>query len=375
MAANAGVLLVHGLTFSERGFQPRERIQRHQVNRRAPLVLIVAIYVIYLTFSIPFAISIAMTGRVGTWTTAAFEAQSLTQVATSSLTQVSGMVLPPMIAYYVLWLAKKPFWMAILPSLPIIGLQVVMGTRFHFLFPTIGMAVMSLSATSFSIKAIARLAAFGFAGLILSVMMLRVRDSGIAAASWETLTTSVGMDELPSHEGTVETMAMLVQYFDAHGYRYGVSNRGILLFWIPRSLWPEKPTLLGYWFVRAYGMSGFGEIHNVAGSFAADVYADFGFFGGILFCGLIGFGFGRVERWAARVIAMQGHPFLVVACTLYGATFFAIRSLDTTIITMSGVVLLGSIFARMVAPQPLSRSLQHRHVASFANALATPLRP
>ena len=306
VAANAAVLSLHGLTFRERGFRTREWIQRHQVNRRAPLVLIVAIYVFYLTYSLPFAIRIATTGRMGTWTTATLEAQSLTQVATSGLTLVGGMVLPPMIAYYVLWLARKPFWMAILPSLPIFGLQVVIGTRFHFLFPSIGMAVMSLSARSFSIKAIARLAAFGIAGLVLSVVMLRVRDAGIAAASWETLTTAVGMDELPSHEGTVETMAMLVEYFDAHGYLYGVSNRGILLFWIPRSLWPEKPTLLGYWFVHAYGMRGFGDIHNVAGSFAADAYADFGFFGGILFCGLIGFGFGRVDDGPLELSRCRG---------------------------------------------------------------------
>ena len=185
-----------------------------------------------------------------------------------------------------------------------------------------------------------------------------VRDFGITQANEAALTTTISVDELPSHEGTVETMAMVVEYFRDQVYLHGESNLGIAFFWIPRSFWPEKPTFLGYWFPRAYGLKGIGDIHNVAGTFAVDGYADFGFYGGILFCSVIGFGLSLLDRWCARTISLQGHPAIVIASPLYGATFFAIRSLDTTIVSVTGVVALGFLFASLVVPRQPRRGLQ-----------------
>jgi hypothetical protein len=39
-------------------------------------------------------------------------------------------------------------------------------------------------------------------------------------------------------------LADLINYFDLNPTLGGKSTLGILLFWIPRALWPDKPTLL-----------------------------------------------------------------------------------------------------------------------------------
>src|SRR5438045_6884759 len=105
----------------------------------------------------------------------------------------------------------------------------------------------------------------------------------------------------------------------------GASTLAILLFWIPRALWPDKPTLMGYWFPRIASSRGFSAGHSIGLTFAADSYADFGFIGGILFCAIIGLTFGFVDRKAMRLAATPGTPYLVAVAPMYGAAVFAIR--------------------------------------------------
>jgi oligosaccharide repeat unit polymerase len=357
VASNAALLLAHGLMFEEHGFAPRTWRSLARARRSAPLGVILVAYVWYLAYSVPAALSMIRVGRTGTFLT--LESGSATQAIAGGLADSCGLLLAPMIAYYVLWIRRGHLAATLAFSLPVLGLQFAGGTRFHFLIPCAGVIVTYLSVKPVSLKTSARLGAIAAGVLALSIVMLRVRDAGLGQATWGTLTAAVSPEELPLGEGTVASMSMIVSYFRDHGYLWGASNAGIFLFWIPRAIWVDKPTLLGYWFPRAYGLKGVSAVHSVAATFAADGYVDFGFYGGILLSALLGLCFGRLERWSARVIALRGHPAIVIASTLYGSAFFAVRSLDTTLIVTTGFVALGVLFLASVVPR--AGDLQRRH--------------
>ncbi len=275
------------------------------------------------------------------------ETQSVGMALMTGVASSCALVVAPMITYYVLWIRKDRVRSALLLCLPVFVLLFVIGTRYLLLFATAGVATICLAARPLSLKTLVHLLLVAAFLLMSSAYMKRFRSTGILETEDGSLTTGVSANELTSSEGAVGSMSMIVDYFGKRDHLHGASNLGILLFWVPRSMWPEKRTFVGHWFPRAYGLTGFSEGHSVAATFAADAYVDFGFYGGILFCGLLGSGFGLLERWSARIISLRSHPLIATTSILYGAAFFAVRSLDTTIVSMSGTIVVGLLFATL----------------------------
>lgn len=346
VGASAASLLGYSFTFRERGFALRPWHREVKLKSAGPLLLIATTYAVYLLHSIPEVISLASVGRNDTWLT--IESRSASETLIDYVALASQLVVAPMIVYYVLWVMHKHVIIAVVLTFPLFVLQLLSGTRFHLLFSAFGVAVVYFASRPVSLRTMLRLTAVAAVIVVISVLMLRVRNTGMTQANADVLSAAVRTEEVASGEGVVATMSMIVDYFSHREHAYGASTAGLVLFWIPRSIWPDKPTFIGYWFPREYGLTGFSEIHSAAATFAADPYVDFGFVGGILLCGAIGIGLARVDGWSARTIARQGHPAIVIASVLYGATFFAVRSLDTAIASLGGVVLIGCAFVKLV---------------------------
>jgi hypothetical protein len=141
---------------------------------------------------------------------------------------------------------------------------------------------------------------------------------------------------------------------------WGLSSSTLLMFWVPRAVWPSKPTFLGYWFIREYAPRGtVGSGHSVSFTFAGDAFADFGFWGGILFWAMMGYPIVLIERWAAVNIQKRDDwSARLSAAFLYPAAFFSVRSLNTAaLITVSaiGVFFLIRLTIR-ATPSPVQQS-------------------
>jgi len=142
-----------------------------------------------------------------------------------------------------------------------------------------------------------------------------------------------------SIEGVIAANAKLVDYFETHDHMMGLSNSFILYFWVPRSVWPDKPQMLGYWFIRNYEDADiYDSGHSVSFSFAGDAYADFGFTGGLLFSLFLGFLLARFDQWVKNKLADPTQYPLVLATLSYSFVFFFVRSPQTAAFNFLGIL-------------------------------------
>lgn len=80
------------------------------------------------------------------------------------------------------------------------------------------------------------------------------------------------------------TLNMAVLYVDNHGITWGNQLFGVLLFFVPRSIWPTKPVGSGHHMAMARSM----DFTNLSCPIVAEGYLNFGFLGTILFAIIIG---------------------------------------------------------------------------------------
>jgi len=246
-------------------------------------------------------------------------------------------VVPAMIAYLGTRIYRWSPVVLVLLASPILATLFFLGSRFPLLFSTAGFVMVLLPRESQRGRALFYVGAMAVGLLVASVLMARVRGEGYHQLG-EGDVLSVGEGPLIHFEGCVAWLAFLMRYVDTHGFMYGRSIGGILLFWIPRALWEDKPTLIGYWLPRTIE-EGYAGGHSVSLTFSGDAFADFGFAGGVAVCFVLGLLFGRLERWTRRQFD-QGwqDPKIVIAAVIYGATYLSVRSVDASLISMVGVV-------------------------------------
>ncbi len=104
----------------------------------------------------------------------------------------------------------------------------------------------------------------------------------------EVLSTELIFEEIIGHFTDMHYDAWsnfvgAVDYVEKTGHNYGLQMLGSLLFYVPRSFWPEKPIssgqLLGEYLSRNYQL----WFENISFPFPAEGYIDFGLLGVILF--------------------------------------------------------------------------------------------
>jgi oligosaccharide repeat unit polymerase len=150
-----------------------------------------------------------------------------------------------------------------------------------------------------------------------------------------------------SPEGVVRSNAKMVDYFSNKPFLFGESTGFIFYFWIPRSIWKEKPTMLGHWLIREYGDKGFGSGHSASFGFSGDFYADFGIPGAIFLSFLLGIGLKKLESIRIQSFYIEDERKILYAM-VYPYVFFAVRSPITASITMIYILVVFFLLRRLL---------------------------
>jgi hypothetical protein len=180
---------------------------------------------------------------------------------------------------------------------------------------------------------------------LTSFVLAQTRSLGIENANVGKAATGFSIDAFVMKEQTVWSMAQAVEYVQVFGHTDGRSTAAIAVFWIPRALWPDKPTLMGYWLPRAFGgATGFSEGFSAAPGFTGTTFVDFGLWGSVVAWLIGGLLFGFLERRVASYCTLEHDARTIMVAPLFGAAFFAVRSIDTALLVISGIyVYLGCI--------------------------------
>ena len=263
-----------------------------------------------------------------------------------------GLLMPAMIAYYIRRVKKKPVALALVLSLPITILQLFGGTRFRFLFSVLPiMIILGL----FNIKRgeknkIALLVMAMIAMILLTNFVKENRASGFADAEmsffdenerYESKRATVWLARHFSPEGVVRMARRADVYFSENSLHYGKETSFILYFWVPRSIWKDKPTQLDYWLIREF--ENVADEFSTASGFIGELRADFGW-GCLFFIFLFGMLLKKIDLYSAAVLSKENDAFnVVLVSVLYPWAFFFVRSPITS--TMSLLWQLAIFFA------------------------------
>lgn len=302
--------------------------------------IIFILYIYYIYTAIPSA---AINYAEGRQLVSTMGSGTLSGFFNSSL----SLSLPSIIAFYLVTLKKKSKWLALLFSIPIFFFLYLGGTRFKLLFSVAPFFLISgffnfsrLNIKNVVILSILTIGLITFTGVLKQSRNESFRDVELFSVVNETnreidekQKSLVGkVVEYCSPEGTVEMSRQGEMYFELHPHTYGKSIGFITYFWIPRKIWPSKPTQIDHWLPRYYNPK-LSEKFSSASGFMGELRADFGAFS-LLFIFLFGcllkkmnsllihFDFGRKPCYDSLYVV----PFVPI-------TFFCVRGLNTAIIS------------------------------------------
>ena len=279
-----------------------------------------------------------------------------TSIPFGSIISPIGLVLPAIIAYYFIFVVRKYKFVAFLFSLPIFIILFINGTRFPLLFSFIGFLSISGYLKFYNvnfrqvIQSVILIALF----LISVNFMQSFRTHGISSMNYQDLVVSdvkqnsffKKMVYAMSPQGVFDMTRLNIDYFHSHSHTLGVSTGFILYFWIPRAVWPDKPTMLGHWLIRKY-RGGFAAGHSSSFGFTGALYADFGV-ASLFFVFIMGIILKRLENFRTKIF--QGPPSYkrVIASMLVPYIFFFVRSPLTSSMTLIGIFVFYKLFQHLI---------------------------
>lgn len=144
-----------------------------------------------------------------------------------------------------------------------------------------------------------------------------------------------------SREGLIRNIAMINDYTSKNGHTYGRSIGFLAIFWIPRSVWVEKPVMLDSWLIREYE-TGFSSGHSSASSYGGELLMDFGFFFSCIILCFAGFMLYRLDRWILDVYNKSFRNYILSGFIL-GWVFFATRSLLTATFMLISMIIISKM--------------------------------
>ena len=279
-------------------------------------------------------VGLALEGRING------ESRSLVDSFLDPLVSGTAIILPGL---WMTWFGLRRWRSALFLGSPILALLFLSSTRYPLLAAGTGL-ILTLSDGR-ELRRL-RIIAAGVVGVAVNWVMVTSRSHGILTSfSLESLSSN--SVRILGSEGVLVTAARIMSYTETNGLEGGKSLFSALIFWIPRSFWPGKPTLLGYWFPREYGLKGFGSTHSISGSYGADALIDFGFVTGAVALTALGFAFAYFEfAFRQNNRHFQTYQALIGSC--YGLAFFAARSLITAAISFVSAVIVTGILHRLV---------------------------
>ncbi|MBO4417856.1 MAG: hypothetical protein J5801_07055 [Bacteroidales bacterium] len=259
--------------------------EHHEVPSQFAFVsVLVVLYVFYLYNLVPNAIQSFLVGG-----------RKVEDVSDNVLftTFLGGYhILPLVIAFYIVRIRHKSAWLALLYSLPIFAIDFFSGDRFRFIFSVMPFFLVSsiLRIDNLNFKRMITIVIALIVIVVSADYMLHTRRTGFGKYE-KTVSTdvkhphddsfSVKVSSQCSPEGTIRMMNILHNHLQTHEPTYGLSTGFVLYFWIPRVVWPSKPTMLNHWLPRMY--MNVGEGHSTSSGFMGEPYADFEYFAFIVY--------------------------------------------------------------------------------------------
>ncbi|MGI6521067.1 MAG: oligosaccharide repeat unit polymerase [Fermentimonas sp.] len=311
-------------------------------------ILIISLAIYFVIKLLPLALTSATLGR---------HQALLIHGDIPPLTNSIGMFLPCVIAWYSINIRKNKTLTGLLLAAPIFIIQLLIGTRYHLLFSLSGFLFMILKNKKIKVSNIILIILLVIFFIFISDYML-INRTGNPSATIEVTTFSFVdnpekfLASYMSPEGVVDMTNLMFNHFDNHSHMYGLASSYIFIFWIPRAIWPDKPTMLGYWLIREYG-SGFSDSHSASFGFTGDLYADFGNFS-LLICFFIGIVIGLLQKQVNKNLQSNSYSNTLFVM-LYPATFFYVRSPQTSLISYIGVAVIYLIIKLIIKPKSVNR--------------------
>lgn len=261
----------------------------------------------------------------------------------SSIVSALGFILPAVLAYYYIHIKNSKIWKPLLFSAPIFTILFLGGSRFPLLFSFLGFAIVIQfkNKKKFKFKNYIQIMFILLSLLYASDAMKALRGAGFSATN-ETLQKTEKYTNFTryvngyfSQEGVIDMTSLMFRHFSSHPHLNGSSTSFILYFWIPREFWHDKPTMLGYWFIREY-RGGFGEGHSASFGFTGDLFADFG-----LFSLIPVFFLGRLLKIGDRFkdeALKSGNFKMILGAMIFPYVFFFVRSPITSTMSFLGIL-------------------------------------
>ncbi len=251
---------------------------------------------------------------------------------------------------------KKPF---ILISISMILLLVIVNPvgSPRFLLMTVALALIA-ALGAFSRMRIYRI--ISLTGIAALVVLLPILDS--FRRSTTTIRSAGSLDSLTG--GDFDAFAQTINtawWVEMNGLANGNQFLGVLLFWVPRSIWPGKPVdtgiLLGE--AKGYGFT------NLSAPLPAELYINAGWVGVIVGAILLGFGMRRWDARSEQRIQIDGVP-TVLGCVI---PFYMVMLLRGSLLQAAAnlaVILLAWFFVTRAtgSEHPPSRQVVDRATAA-----------
>lgn len=320
---------------------------RHKATKLTPIALVLCT-LLFIRFKIDSALQAITGGRIGS------NSEGEETFIIASIIDSLGFLLPALIAYYILILKNKSIGFATLLASPVFIIQFLIGTRFPLLFSVLGFFIVVLSkypVQKVTFKKVIILVLAMSLLLFGSEAMKSFRSEGfgntkevVIINTQESIIPHETILNFGSPEGVLDMTSLMFKHFKYNPHLYGQSSSFLLYFYVPRSLWENKPTMLGYWFIRKY-RSGFSSGHSASFGFTGDLYADFG-----LFSLIPVFFIGRILKFGEvfKTEALQSRSYqTVLGAMIFPYTFFFVRSPITSTISFLGVLFFYFLFKKL----------------------------
>ncbi|WP_153638089.1 O-antigen polysaccharide polymerase Wzy [Prolixibacter sp. NT017] len=132
---------------------------------------------------------------------------------------------------------------------------------------------------------------------------------------------------------------------------FGHQLAGVLLFWVPRSIWPSKPIGSGFYIADLLNL----QFNNISMPFFGEAYINFGFLGLIIFASTIGYTLAYVDKYYTNNYK-KNNLFNIFYFVLFGLLFYMQRGdLINSFSYLCSFSLLYFIFSRLINKFTITR--------------------
>lgn len=134
--------------------------------------------------------------------------------------------------------------------------------------------------------------------------------------------TSIKENVLTGDYDTYSSITVCIAFVREHGLSFGKQFLGVLLFFVPRSIWPQKPIGSGAFMASENSSSSF---TNVSCQLIAEGYINFGFLGSILIMFIFSFFLRGIEENSVNKSCSDNFLKIVINNYLVFLLFFILR--------------------------------------------------